>query len=194
MQKTSMVTERPLHSIWDQTSRYTANYNHMTANRIDVIDMACEEYSQEVLGFSNSNGLSLVLYVPKRGAMFRRVNDENDLLLTRIGHMVGGVCIDYRKLNEATERTTSHLPSMDQMLERLRGESNSIVFLDGFVGYFQIHRLPEGPRKTPLLAPYGSFAISSHAFWVYAMHPARFQRSFDGNLSLTCSRKRWKCL
>ncbi|GKB51265.1 hypothetical protein Tco_0902018 [Tanacetum coccineum] len=33
----------------DQTSRYTANYNHMTANRIDVIDMACEEYSQEVL-------------------------------------------------------------------------------------------------------------------------------------------------
>ncbi|GKG30117.1 hypothetical protein Tco_0420015, partial [Tanacetum coccineum] len=37
----------------DQTSRYTANYNHMTANRIDVIDMACEEFSQEVLGFSN---------------------------------------------------------------------------------------------------------------------------------------------
>nr|GEW69136.1 reverse transcriptase domain-containing protein [Tanacetum cinerariifolium] len=37
----------------DQTSRYSANYNDMTANRIDVIDMACEEYSQEVLGFSN---------------------------------------------------------------------------------------------------------------------------------------------
>ncbi|GJV28895.1 reverse transcriptase domain-containing protein [Tanacetum coccineum] len=37
----------------DQTSRYTANYNHMTANRIDVIDMAYEEYSQEVLGFLN---------------------------------------------------------------------------------------------------------------------------------------------
>ncbi|GJW52149.1 hypothetical protein Tco_0093500 [Tanacetum coccineum] len=33
----------------DQTSRYTANYNHMTVKRIDVIDMACEEYSQEVL-------------------------------------------------------------------------------------------------------------------------------------------------
>nr|GEY16071.1 reverse transcriptase domain-containing protein [Tanacetum cinerariifolium] len=37
----------------DQTSRYSANYNNMTANRIDVIDMACKEYSQEVLGFSN---------------------------------------------------------------------------------------------------------------------------------------------
>nr|GEV18186.1 reverse transcriptase domain-containing protein [Tanacetum cinerariifolium] len=35
----------------DQTSRYTTNYNDMTANRIDVIDMACEEYSQEFLGF-----------------------------------------------------------------------------------------------------------------------------------------------
>nr|GEY80943.1 reverse transcriptase domain-containing protein [Tanacetum cinerariifolium] len=37
----------------NQTSRYSANYNDMTANHIDVIDMACEEYSQEVLGFSD---------------------------------------------------------------------------------------------------------------------------------------------
>nr|GEZ48885.1 reverse transcriptase domain-containing protein [Tanacetum cinerariifolium] len=37
----------------DQTSRYSVNYNDMTANRIDVIDMACEEYSQEVLSFSD---------------------------------------------------------------------------------------------------------------------------------------------
>nr|GEX96003.1 reverse transcriptase domain-containing protein [Tanacetum cinerariifolium] len=37
----------------DQTSRYSANYNDMMANRTDVIDMACEEYSQEVLGFSD---------------------------------------------------------------------------------------------------------------------------------------------
>nr|GEV03166.1 reverse transcriptase domain-containing protein [Tanacetum cinerariifolium] len=34
----------------DQTSRYSANYNDMTEKRIDVIDMSCEEYSQEVLG------------------------------------------------------------------------------------------------------------------------------------------------
>nr|GEX30051.1 reverse transcriptase domain-containing protein [Tanacetum cinerariifolium] len=37
----------------DQTSRYSANYNEMTAKRIDVIGMACEEYSQEDLGFSD---------------------------------------------------------------------------------------------------------------------------------------------
>ncbi|GJU49458.1 hypothetical protein Tco_1219013 [Tanacetum coccineum] len=37
----------------DQTLRYSSNYDIMTANRIDVIEMACEEYSQEVLGFSD---------------------------------------------------------------------------------------------------------------------------------------------
>nr|GEX70590.1 reverse transcriptase domain-containing protein [Tanacetum cinerariifolium] len=37
----------------DQTVRYSTNYNQMTANKIDVIESACEEYSQEVLGFSN---------------------------------------------------------------------------------------------------------------------------------------------
>nr|GFB46877.1 reverse transcriptase domain-containing protein [Tanacetum cinerariifolium] len=37
----------------DQTVRYSANYNQMTANKTDVIEMACKEYSQEVLGFSD---------------------------------------------------------------------------------------------------------------------------------------------
>ncbi|GJS43496.1 reverse transcriptase domain-containing protein [Tanacetum coccineum] len=37
----------------DQTSRYSVNYNDMTANRIDVVELAYEEYSQEVLGFSD---------------------------------------------------------------------------------------------------------------------------------------------
>nr|GEY43112.1 reverse transcriptase domain-containing protein [Tanacetum cinerariifolium] len=33
---------------------FEANYSDMTAKQIDVINMACEEYSQEVLGFSNT--------------------------------------------------------------------------------------------------------------------------------------------
>nr|GEW39028.1 DNA-directed DNA polymerase [Tanacetum cinerariifolium] len=36
----------------DQTLRYSANYDAMSVNQIDLIDVACEEYSQEVLGFS----------------------------------------------------------------------------------------------------------------------------------------------
>nr|GEX77574.1 reverse transcriptase domain-containing protein [Tanacetum cinerariifolium] len=50
----------------DQTSRYSANYSDMKAKRIDVIDMACEEYSQEVLGFSYtiSSGNTTPYYDP----------------------------------------------------------------------------------------------------------------------------------
>nr|GFB96205.1 reverse transcriptase domain-containing protein [Tanacetum cinerariifolium] len=41
----------------DQTVRYSANYNQMTENKINVV----EEYSQEVLGFSNvtDSGISI---------------------------------------------------------------------------------------------------------------------------------------
>nr|GEW62694.1 DNA-directed DNA polymerase [Tanacetum cinerariifolium] len=39
----------------DQTSRYSANYDAMSVNRIDLIDAAYEEYSQEVLGFFMSD-------------------------------------------------------------------------------------------------------------------------------------------
>ncbi|GJY02044.1 reverse transcriptase domain-containing protein [Tanacetum coccineum] len=35
----------------DQTLRYSSNYDN-SVNRIDVIEMACKEYSQEVIGFS----------------------------------------------------------------------------------------------------------------------------------------------
>nr|GEZ58667.1 reverse transcriptase domain-containing protein [Tanacetum cinerariifolium] len=50
----------------DQTSRYSANYSDMMAKSIDVIDVACEEYSQEVLGFSDtiSSGNPTPFYDP----------------------------------------------------------------------------------------------------------------------------------
>nr|GEV16392.1 reverse transcriptase domain-containing protein [Tanacetum cinerariifolium] len=50
----------------DQTSRYSANYNDMMANQIDFIDMDCEEYSQEVLSFSDviMSGNPTPYYVP----------------------------------------------------------------------------------------------------------------------------------
>ncbi|GJV03825.1 reverse transcriptase domain-containing protein [Tanacetum coccineum] len=37
----------------DQTLRYSSIYDDNSVNRIDIIDMACEEYSQEVLGYSD---------------------------------------------------------------------------------------------------------------------------------------------
>nr|GEW44353.1 reverse transcriptase domain-containing protein [Tanacetum cinerariifolium] len=49
----------------DQTSRYSANYSDMTAKRIDVIDMSCEEYSQEVMEVDEFLGLEDDPTLPK---------------------------------------------------------------------------------------------------------------------------------
>ncbi|GJX69027.1 reverse transcriptase domain-containing protein [Tanacetum coccineum] len=39
----------------NQNTRYSSTYDDTSINRIDVIDVACEEFSQEVLGFSNNS-------------------------------------------------------------------------------------------------------------------------------------------
>ncbi|GJT41586.1 reverse transcriptase domain-containing protein [Tanacetum coccineum] len=39
----------------DQTLTYSSNYDDISVNRIDVIEVSCEEYSQEVLGFSETD-------------------------------------------------------------------------------------------------------------------------------------------
>nr|GFC38938.1 hypothetical protein [Tanacetum cinerariifolium] len=69
----------------DQTSRYSANYNDMTAKRIDIIDVACEEYSQEVLGFSDtiSSGNPTPFYDPIVSITYPTLTpfENNDFLL-----------------------------------------------------------------------------------------------------------------
>ncbi|GJT56575.1 reverse transcriptase domain-containing protein [Tanacetum coccineum] len=67
------------------------------------------------------------------------------------------VCIDYRKLNEATRKDHFPLPFMDQMLERL-ARNKFYCFLDGFSGYFQIPIDPQDQEKTNFTCPYGTFA------------------------------------
>ncbi|GJZ30042.1 reverse transcriptase domain-containing protein [Tanacetum coccineum] len=39
----------------NQTTRYSSTYDDSSINRIDIIDVACQEFSQEVLGFSNNS-------------------------------------------------------------------------------------------------------------------------------------------
>nr|GEW48015.1 reverse transcriptase domain-containing protein [Tanacetum cinerariifolium] len=38
-----------------QTMRYSSTYDDLSLNRIDIIDVAREEYAQEILGFSNNS-------------------------------------------------------------------------------------------------------------------------------------------
>nr|GEV96332.1 reverse transcriptase domain-containing protein [Tanacetum cinerariifolium] len=51
--KLSLSELTPTLMTLELADRFSANYNDMMANQIDVIDMACEEYSQEVLSFSD---------------------------------------------------------------------------------------------------------------------------------------------
>nr|GEZ36652.1 reverse transcriptase domain-containing protein [Tanacetum cinerariifolium] len=39
----------------NQTMRYSSTYDDMSVNRIDIIDVARDEYAQEMLGFSNNS-------------------------------------------------------------------------------------------------------------------------------------------
>nr|GFB39777.1 reverse transcriptase domain-containing protein [Tanacetum cinerariifolium] len=85
---------------------------------------------------SDSPWVSPVHCVPKKGGFTVVTNEENELIPTRL---VTGwrVCIDYRKLNEATRKDHFTLPFMDQMLERLAG-NEYYCFLDGFSGSYLI--------------------------------------------------------
>nr|GEU36161.1 reverse transcriptase domain-containing protein [Tanacetum cinerariifolium] len=93
---------------------------------------------------------------------YKPANEENELISTRL---VTGwrVCIDYRKLNEATRKGHFPLPFMDQMLERLAG-NEYYCFLYGFSGYFQIPIDPRDQEKTTFTCPYGTFAYSRMPF------------------------------
>ncbi|GKF33213.1 reverse transcriptase domain-containing protein, partial [Tanacetum coccineum] len=124
---------------------------------------------------SDSPWVSLVHCIPKKGGMTVVRNDENDLILTRL---VTGwrVCIDYRKLNEATRKDHFPLPFMDQMLERLAG-NQYYCFLDGFSGYFQIPIDPKDQEKTTFTCPYGTFAYRRMPFGT-----RHVSTMYDGNL------------
>ncbi|GJY50363.1 reverse transcriptase domain-containing protein [Tanacetum coccineum] len=101
------------------------------------------------------------------------LNDNNELIPSRT---VTGwrVCIDYRKLNDATRKDHFPLPFIDQMLEHLCG-NEYYCFLDGFSRFFQILISPGDQEKTTFTCPYGTFTYRRMPFGL-CNAPATFQR------------------
>ncbi|XP_010481077.1 PREDICTED: uncharacterized protein LOC104759899 [Camelina sativa] len=93
---------------------------------------------------SDSTWVSPVHVVPK--------NDKDELIPTRTitGHRM---CIDYRRLNDASRKDHFSLPFIDQMLERLASHTH-YCFLDGYSGFFQIPIHPND-QETTFTCPYG---------------------------------------
>ncbi|GJR97100.1 reverse transcriptase domain-containing protein [Tanacetum coccineum] len=135
----------------------------------------------------DSPWVSPVHCVQKKGGITVVANEENELIPTRL---VTGwrVCIDYRKLNEATRKDHFPLPFMDQMLERLAG-NEFYCFLDGILGYFQIPIDLQDQEKTTFTCPYRTFAYRRMPFGlcnapeVFMDDFSVFEDSFDSCLS-----------
>ncbi|KAJ9545011.1 hypothetical protein OSB04_024718 [Centaurea solstitialis] len=127
----------------------------------------------EHLEYQFHEGNNSLPVVPKKGGPTVVTNDNNELVPTRT---VTGwrVCIDYRKLNDATRKDHFPLPFIDQMLERLAG-NEYYCFLNGFSGYFQIPIDPEDEEKTTFTCPFGTFAFRRMPFGL-CNAPATFQR------------------
>jgi hypothetical protein len=83
---------------------------------------------------SDSNWVSPIHVVPKKGGTTVIRNDNNELIPTRV---VTGwrMCIDYRKLNKATRKDHFPLSFIDQMLEMLAKHTH-FCYLDGYSGFF----------------------------------------------------------
>ncbi|KAJ9550254.1 hypothetical protein OSB04_014299 [Centaurea solstitialis] len=122
---------------------------------------------------ASSSCVSPVQCVPKKGGVTMITNEKNELIPTRT---VTGwrICMDYRRLNKATQKDHFPLPFIDQMLDRLAGKE-FYCFLDGYSGYNQIAIAPDDQEKTTFTCPYGTFAFRRMPFGL-CNAPATFQR------------------
>jgi hypothetical protein len=122
---------------------------------------------------SDSKWISPTQVVPKKSGLTVVENAAGELVPQRT--TTGWrVCIDYRKLNSHTRKDHFPLPFIDQILERLAGQSY-YCFLDGYSGYNQVAVDPQDQEMTTFTCPFGTFAYRRMPFGL-CNAPATFQK------------------
>nr|GEW74412.1 reverse transcriptase domain-containing protein [Tanacetum cinerariifolium] len=127
----------------NQTTRYSFTYDDLSVNRIDIIDVAREEYAQEILGFSNNSlggnptstsepiiSDSSPSFTPFEGSDFILEEIEaylkDESISPKIEHVdcdpEGDICLIEKLLNN----DPFQLPPMDLMQREVVKEKSSI--------------------------------------------------------------------
>ena len=88
----------------------------------------------------------------------------------------GGVrfCIDFRKLNQNTQKDAQPLPRIDETLDALDGACYFST-LDLASGYWQVELHPKDKEKTAFVTPFGFYQFRVMPFGL-CNAPATFQR------------------
>jgi hypothetical protein len=82
---------------------------------------------------SDNEWVGPVQVVPKKGGITVILNEKNELIPQRT--LTGWwMCIEYHKLNKATQKEHFPLAFIDEMLEKLANHS-FFCYLDGYSGY-----------------------------------------------------------
>ncbi|RDY05611.1 hypothetical protein CR513_10529, partial [Mucuna pruriens] len=102
------------------------------------------------------------------------VPKKSGITVARNQHDYWRVCIDYRRLNQATHKDHFPLPFIDQVVEKLSRRSH-YCFLDKFSSYKQIHIALEDQHKITFTCPFGTFAYTCMPF-ALCNAPSTFQR------------------
>ncbi|WZZ51051.1 hypothetical protein YC2023_051158 [Brassica napus] len=159
----------------DESMTSTEHQRRLNPNLKDVVKKEIMKLLEKggITSISDSNWVSPVHVVPKKGGITVITNEKNELIPTRTvtGHRM---CIDFRILNDATRKDHFPLPFIDQMLERLANHPY-YCFLDGYSGFFQIPIHPDDQEKTTFTCPYGTFAYRRMPFGLCTA-PVTFQR------------------